>query len=230
MTWPRVRGYLLESAALASGAGLPSRSGIELECSPIERAAEDGIGVEKLEFGVAERGRRIFSISQFGVKSVHQLRSGGVVYFPKGGDYVVCAGAKEGPGESYEPFARIGTSTGAVTSGDGDERGMQWLLHDVASVKLGCASVVRKDDSGIERTDAAGGGVRDEVDVRVLSGVGLFIGLRRRLVSGEDGARSRRKVLFDTGQLGLCLWKRREIASRVNGISDEQQVACGRGA
>src|SRR5215470_1764433 len=114
------------------------RAGVELEGRPVIGLLEYVIrmGMQHLELRVAEGGRRILALTQFGIKGIHQLWRRGVANFPKRADDIVRPGPQESPGKPYEPFTRIGTSSQTITRGNRHQIRMERALNDVSRIQF----------------------------------------------------------------------------------------------
>src|ERR1700738_4405474 len=142
-----------------------SRARIELEGRPIEWFAEDTVGVEQGELGGAQGGGRVLAFTQFAVELVHELRRGGVVHFPEGGNDVVRAGAQECPGESDEAFSGVGAGAGAITSRNGNKVGGERVVDDVAGVEFERIAGGTTNDRGAQRLGAGRPAVGGEIQI-----------------------------------------------------------------
>src|SRR5229473_4733150 len=161
------------------------RARVKLERRPVERLAEDRIGMQQGELGGAQRRGRIPALAQFSVELIHQLRRRGVVDFPQRGDDVMGSGTQERPGEPDQAFSGVGARAGAVAGRDGHEVRRERMLDDVARVELERIAVRTQNHRGIQRMRAAGAPVRNKMQIRKA--------LRPPLQeSGRRGLRSRK--------------------------------------
>src|SRR5216684_6171983 len=201
-----------------------SRPGVKLEGGPVERLAEDGVGVQQRKLGGAQGCRGILPLAQFGVELVHELRGGGVVHFPQRGDDVVGTGAEECPGKSDQAFSGVGARAGAIAGGDGHEVRRQRMLDDVAGVEFEGIAVRTQNHRGIQRMRAAGAPVGDKMQIRKA--------LRPPLQeSGRRGLRSRKhfpariaEIASDTIHFRRRLPQYGKIVARGDCVPDKQKI------
>ncbi len=147
-------------------------AGVELEGRPVEGLAELAAVADESELGLAQGDGGGLASFEAGVEGVHEARGGVVGDLPQRADDGVCAGVEKGPGEADESFAGVLACAGAVAGGDGDELGVDGMLHDVARVEfVGAFGGAGEDDGGVEGVSSAGHGVGDEVDVGELGGI-----------------------------------------------------------
>src|SRR5258707_14741570 len=81
------------------------------------------------------------------------------------------SGAQKGPGETDEALAGEVTLPRTVAGGNGDEIGVEAMLHNIAGVKFVRIAFPGKDDGGFEGFCDAGDAVCGEMQVGIFAGV-----------------------------------------------------------
>ena len=126
--------YRTVKTIVSTSASHALRTRVKEEGSPVKGSAVVTRRMDEGELGIAQRGSGILARTEVLVKFVHQLGRGSVADFPKAGDDMVSAGAKEGPGQADQTFACIGLGASTVAGRNGDEVSGNRMLQDFAGI------------------------------------------------------------------------------------------------
>src|SRR5713101_9323455 len=104
------------------------------------------------------------------------------------------------------------------------------MLNDVARIQLVRVALRAEDHGGLQRTSAAGGSVRDEVEIGKPLGVGVEVRGRGRLLPFQHFAILVWKVVLDFVHFRGSLRESRKISVGLLSIADKEEAlffCCG---
>src|SRR5580704_3679838 len=136
------------------------------------------------------------------------------------------AGAQEGPRESYQPLARIGTDARTITGRNRHQLRMQRAINDVSRIQFEGIFVPRglgQNHSRVQRAQPTRRPVCYKVDINELLRVAPQVCRSRRLSAGINLPLSRSEMFFDLLHLSPGF---RQLAVLTIGsyrVTDEQQ-------